>query len=206
MKFSFSPLVLLAVLFSSAIAAPFETDPAQALSKRLLNFDFTALSLTGISINLRDLEAAEGYSTNPSLDKRLLDFSFTLLSLTGVSINLRDTDAVDAALLKRSEEYNLVVTSLNPSTSGLTTRSTDAYAGHHVTVSMTDAMVQGLQQMGVPQDQFPEYISKTVQVTDPDTGKSYQLVPESSSGSSASTTTGSPEDDIVLTLDYQPSN
>ncbi|KAF9235469.1 hypothetical protein BU15DRAFT_64824 [Melanogaster broomeanus] len=174
MKF-FSPLVL-AGLFASTIAAPVGN---------------------GISINLRDLEANES-----QLNKRDLVYVYLL----GIYLNIRDTETVDAELSKRSEDYTLVIPSLTPGKRDIGARSTDAYEGRRMFVSMrfsvlcisrvADEMAQGLEAQGVPQDQFSQYLSQALQVTDPETGNGYQLIPDSSSTSPG-------PDDIGLIMGYE---
>ena len=141
MKFSFSPLVLLAVLFTSAFAAPTERGeqfalvnaPTQheiihvALSKRYLNFN---LSFLNGPISVR--------SVGPAVDEyRLGKRSVTIyLSLAAVNAAVslkRDTEREE--LSKRNEEYSLVVTSLPP-LSDLSRRSSDEYEGRHVVASI----------------------------------------------------------------------
>lgn len=41
---------------------------------------------------------------------------------------------------------------------------------------VADAMVQGLQDIGVTQDQVPQYLSQNLVATDPNTGNEYLLV------------------------------
>lgn len=43
---------------------------------------------------------------------------------------------------------------------------------------VADAMVHGLEQNGVTQDQMPKYLSQAVHATDPATGYEYYLVPD----------------------------
>ncbi|KAF9235468.1 hypothetical protein BU15DRAFT_64823 [Melanogaster broomeanus] len=167
MKF-FSPLVL-AGLFASAIAAPV----GNALSKRLVDVRFNAIPYAGLGINLRDLEANES-----QLNKRELIYVYLL---------------VDAELSKRSEDYTLVIPSLTPASvisAPVRLTPTKAVACLFLCGSqfcaflrLADNMAQGLEAQGVPQDQFSQYLSQALQVTDPETGNGYQLIPDSSSTS-----------------------
>jgi len=203
MMFSFSPLILLAVLSTSAFAVPTET----ALSKRdpSLSFNFGSSSVV---ITLRDVEPT---ADKRRLSKRNVDASFTLqLNTNGAIAIKRSTEEAHEELSKRSEEYSLVVTSLLPPGNGLSGRSTDAYEGRQVLVSSSDAMVQGLQAIGVTQDQVPQYLSQNLVATDSNTGNEYQLIPANISlavgiglanVTLANVTLAA---DIVLNLDYQP--
>lgn len=158
-----------------------------ALSKRAgLSLSFGS---TTVIVVLRDVEATVN---EHRLSKRDAQLSFRL-TLGPIAIK---RGIEEAELSKRSEVYNLVVPSLPPA-NNLSGRSTDAYAGRPVEVcpcmslpvllfemltlrtcaSIADAMIQGLQEIGVTQDMMPEYFSQNLHATDPETGNTYQLVP-----------------------------
>ncbi|KAF8132516.1 hypothetical protein EV363DRAFT_1328673 [Boletus edulis] len=194
MKFSLSPLVLFAVLFTSAFALPIET----ALSKRSFIVSFGPITKSGVAP--RDVHATvdDHLSKRSSAASDSDSISFTPTKRVTINLTLsgqigglkRDTEE----LSKRSEEYNVVVTSL-PSPNSLSSRSTGPYDGHPVQINIPDNMVQDLQQMGVTEDQLPGYISKNMHVTDPKTGEAYTLVPNDESTVTAS---------AVIYIYYQP--
>ncbi|KAI9566077.1 hypothetical protein HD554DRAFT_2040500 [Boletus coccyginus] len=168
MKFTFSPLVLLALLFASSFAAPTE----KASSKRALKFSFSGYEYGAVGI--RDVETnADEYR----LSKRVQFGRDSLVNISDSPISLkRSTEEADEEFSKRSKTYNLVASSLSP-VNGHSDRSTDAYEGRRVVVYMSDAMVHGLERNGVTQDQMHQYLSQAVHATDPATGYKYYLVP-----------------------------
>lgn len=196
------------------------------MSKRVLDFNFGDIGALNGPISIRDVEKT--VDEHP-LSKRSVNFGFTL---SNISITIkRGTEEVNEELSKRSEEYSLIIISL-PGVNGLSGRSTDAYAGRHLTVSMrtyppvvfiryanftsvADAMVQALQQNGVTQDQMAQYLSQTLLATDPETGNKYQLVPDNGSVLSSMNDIGeafarelcsSTYPGLVLDLVYQPTS
>lgn len=150
MKFTFSPLVLLALLFASSFAAPTEKGEGHlyfasecfpspwtistihlASSKLGLKFSFSGYEYGAVGI--RDVETnADEYRLN----KRVQFGRNSLVNIADSPISLkRSTEEADEEFSKRSKTYNLVVSSLSP-VNRQSDRLTDAYEGRHVVVYM----------------------------------------------------------------------
>ncbi|KAF9235464.1 hypothetical protein BU15DRAFT_77957 [Melanogaster broomeanus] len=154
----FSPLV------ASAIAAPVGNGKRTRSS--------STRSLTTCCRTWHRHQPQRLWTNASQLNKRVPTYGYIL----ALSLNLSETEVVGAELSKRSEDCTLVIPSLK-------VRQTPTRAGHVYVYMNGCDMAQGLQEPGVTQDTFPEYVRQALQITDPDTSKGNQLIPDSSSTS-----------------------